>query len=361
MVRVVERRQHPGGTFSRAPIVLAWPGPRTSVGTAVADPSPAEEGTLESGTPYGSTSGFMYENMPSVAKTKYVLTHEVFGITDYDLKYRLILRLALPHPNITHIACANPSTLVKLLSVLDVSRAALLREITEGTFSRADELSADVRAAVSSQLSCSTPNRIAELRTILGSPRPTFAQLWPELRLVSTWTGGSCRIPLASIRPALPPNTRIAKLGYLASELRGTLVADVAQNAGTPTIHENFFEFVERDDWDADRTVFRTIEQLDQGNEYYVFPTTGAGLYRYFMNDIRRPVSLMRRICPRIQDWRSRTYADGRSTRRPTGFGSTAANSAASPTLIAAGTFPKNRSLAAPIPYTPRPNSATLR
>ena len=250
--------------------------------------SPAEEGTLESGTPYGSTSGFMYENMPSVAKTKYVLPHQVFGITDYDLKYRLILRLALPHPNITHIACANPSTLVKLLSVLDTSRVELLREITEGTFSRADELSADVRAAVSWRLSCSTPNRIAELRTILGSPRPTFAQLWPELRLVSTWTGGSCRIPLASIRPALPPNTRIAELGYLASELRGTLVADVAQNAGTPTIHENFFEFVERDDWDADRPVFRTIEQLDQGNEYYVFPTTGAGLYRYFMNDIVR-------------------------------------------------------------------------
>ncbi len=249
--------------------------------------SPAEEGVLDSGRPYGSTSGFMYENMPAVARMKYVLPHQVFGISDYDLKYCLILRLAVTYRNITHIACANPSTLVKLLSVLDSSRVSLLRDIEEGTFARADELSTDVRAAVDSRLSC-TPSRLAELRRILASPRPTYAQLWPQLRLVSTWTGGSCRIPLASILPALPPDTRIAELGYLSSELRGTLVADLEQNTGAPTVHENFFEFVERDHWDADRPVFRTIEQIEQGKEYYIFPTTGAGLYRYFMNDIVR-------------------------------------------------------------------------
>ena len=249
--------------------------------------SPAEEGTLESGTPYGSTSGFMYENMPAVAKTKYVLPYQVFGITDYELKYLLILRLAVTHRDVTHIACANPSTLVKLLSVLAVSRSALLHDITRGTFSRTDELSAEVRAVVSPRLSC-TPHRVAELRTILASPRPTFAELWPELRLVSTWTGGSCRIPLASVRPALPSGARVAELGYLSSELRGTLVADLERNAGTPTIHENFFEFIERDDWDAGRKTFRTIEQIEQGKDYYIIPTTGSGLYRYFMNDIVR-------------------------------------------------------------------------
>ena len=162
-----------------------------------------------------------------------------------------------------------------------------MEDITRGTFSRADELSAEVRAVVGPRLSCS-PNRVAELRTILASPRPTFAEFWPELRLVSTWTGGSCRIPLAHVRPALPPGARVAELGYLSSELRGTLVADVERSAGTPTIHENFFEFIERDDWDAGHKAFRTIEQIEQGKEYYIIPTTGTGLYRYFMNDIVR-------------------------------------------------------------------------
>ena len=260
---------------------------RAYYGRFLAIVSPAEEGTLASGTPYGSTSGFMYENMPALAKMKYVLPSQVFGIADYELKYLLILRLAVTHRDVTHIACANPSTLVKLLSVLAVSRSALLHDITRGTFSRTDELSAEVRAVVGRRLAC-TPQCVAELRTILASPRPTFATLWPEFRLVSTWTGGSCRIPLASVQPALPPGARVAELGYVSSELLGTLVADVEQHAGTPTIHENFFEFVTRDDWDAGRKVFRMIEQLEQGKEYYIIPTTGSGLYRYFMNDIVR-------------------------------------------------------------------------
>jgi hypothetical protein len=249
--------------------------------------SPATEGTLASGTPYGSTSGFMYENMPAITKRKYVLPSWVFGIADYDLKYLLILRLAVAHGDITHIACANPSTLVKLLAVLDSARAVLLEDATQGKFCRMDELSAQVQAAIGPRLSC-PPKRVAELHAILSSPRPTFAQLWPQLRLVSTWTGGSCRIPLAIVRPALPPAARVAELGYLASEFRGTLIADPDHDLGIPTLQDNFFEFVERDDWDSGRKVFLTIEQLEPAKEYYIIATTAAGLYRYFMDDIVR-------------------------------------------------------------------------
>ena len=260
---------------------------RAYYGHILAIVSPAKEGTLDSGTPYGSTSGFMYKNMPKAAKAKYVLPYQVFGITDYDLKYLLILRLAVVHRDVTHIACANPSTLVRLLSILDAVRSDLLSDVTQGTFSRAHDLPAEVRTVIEPLLAC-TPSRLAELQTILTSPHPTFAALWPELRLVSTWTRGSCQIPLASVRPSLPPETRIGELGYLSSEFRGTLVSDLDKNTGTPTIHENFFEFVERDDWDEGRKIFQTIEQIEEGKEYYIIPTTTTGLYRYFMNDIVR-------------------------------------------------------------------------
>ena len=260
---------------------------RAYYGHILAIVSPAKEGTLESGTPYGSTSGLMYKNMPKAAKAKYVLPYQIFGITDYDLKYLLILRLAVVHRDVTYIACANPSTLVKLLSILDSVRLGLLSDVTQGTFSRANDLPTEVRTVIDPLLAC-TPSRVAELQTILKSPHPTFAALWPQLRLVSTWTRGSCQIPLASVRPSLPPETRIGELGYLSSEFRGTLISDLEHNTGTPTIHENFFEFVERDDWDAGRKIFHTIEQIEQGKEYYIIPTTTTGLYRYFMNDIVR-------------------------------------------------------------------------
>ena len=259
----------------------------TYYGRLLAIVSPAKEGILGSGTPYGSTSGFMYENMPAVAKSKYVLPAPIFGIADYDLKYLLILRLAVTHRDITHIACANPSTLVKLLSVLDTARTILLNDVTQGTFARSAELSPDVQTAIGGRLSCPA-TRVAELQSILSAPRPTFAQLWPQLRLVSTWTGGSCRIPLASVRPTLPAGARIAELGYLSSEVRGTLIADLDRNIGTPTIQDNFFEFVERSDWDAGHQAFLTVDQIEQGKDYYIVVTTPTGLYRYFMNDIVR-------------------------------------------------------------------------
>ena len=261
--------------------------PGAYYGRCVAIVSPAEEGTLDTGTPYGSTSGFMYQNMPRLAKVKYVLPYQVFEIEDYDLKYLLILRLSVAYRDVTHLACANPSTLVKLLAVLAANRTSLLRDITQQTFSRIDELPVDVQAVIRPQLLC-MPRRVTELQTILTLPQPTFADLWPELQMVSTWTGGSCSIPLARVRPTLPPTARVAELGYLASELRGTLMVDLKRNLGIPTIHENFFEFVECDDWDAGRQAFLTIDQLTEGREYYIFPTTATGLYRYFMNDIVR-------------------------------------------------------------------------
>ena len=53
-----------------------------------------------------------------------------------------------------------------------------------------------------------------------------------------------------------------------------------------PTIQDNFFEFVEKEKWEKNDKLFLTIEQLEQGKEYYLVVTTESGLYRYNMNDI---------------------------------------------------------------------------
>ena len=70
--------------------------------------SPAVEGFTQAGTPYGAVSGVLYRDMPAIMNSKYVLPFEVFSIEDYDLKYRLILRIALAYKNITYLVSANP-------------------------------------------------------------------------------------------------------------------------------------------------------------------------------------------------------------------------------------------------------------
>ena len=249
--------------------------------------SPAIEGQLPSGQPFGSASGHIYSQMPRLARAKYVLPPEVFDVEDYDLKYRLILQLAVAVDDVTAMAKANPPTFLRLLGVLGERRHEILADAERGTFGAARALPDYVRAAVAPGLVCSEA-RLRDLRRILGSGRASFAELWPGLRLVSTWTGGSCGIALESVRRELPEGCRVVELGYLASELRGTVTVDVERQLGLPALCETFFEFVEKESFEAADAEFLTLDQLEEGRDYNVIVTTDAGLYRYTMNDIVR-------------------------------------------------------------------------
>jgi sterol desaturase/sphingolipid hydroxylase (fatty acid hydroxylase superfamily) len=256
-------------------------------GRILAIVSPAVEGHMANGTPIGSVSGCLYQSMPWVARRKYVVPAEVFDLTDHEIKYRLILRLALAEPAITAMGTANPSTFLQLLERLRRHRAELLADLEGERFAAAADLPEHVRRAIAPRLRCSR-RRLAELRHALAREPVSYAALWPHLRLVSTWTGGSCGIALARLRALLPAEARVLELGYLASELRGTVSAEGDADRGVPALWETFFEFVEKERWERGEREFRLLDELERGREYYVFATTATGLYRYGINDIVR-------------------------------------------------------------------------
>ncbi len=249
--------------------------------------SPAVEETLEHGVPSGSASGFLYRSMSKILRSKYVVPEEVFAISDYDLKFQLVLRLAVADSGITYMASANPSTFLKLSAVLRERRLDLLADVEAGDFGRMDELDEAVQRSIRGKLHC-TPKRVAELRDALSKDAPTFGDVWPYLALISTWTGGSCGIAIESLRKELLQSTKIVELGYLSSEFSGSITIDLQSNAGVPTLLSNFFEFVEVEKWDQEQPEFLMIDELQQDRDYYVIISTPAGLYRYFMNDIVR-------------------------------------------------------------------------
>jgi sterol desaturase/sphingolipid hydroxylase (fatty acid hydroxylase superfamily) len=261
--------------------------PEAYYGRTLAIVSPAIEGSLENGAPYGSTSGQVYKNMPGPTRAKYIIPWQVFEVANYDLKYRLILRLAVAEKTITHLASANPSTFLKLLETARSNRKQLLADIESGNFSDIDQLPEEARAAVREKLHCSA-ERINELRAILSRQDFELSDLWPYLRLVTTWTGGNCGIALDAARTSLPPNTRIADPGYLSSEFRGSVTIDINAQSSVPNLTECFFEFVEKNAWENGEQSFLTLDQLADDTNYYVIATTQSGLYRYFINDIVR-------------------------------------------------------------------------
>ena len=256
--------------------------PAAFSGAALGIMGAAVEGRLDSGHNVGSISGYLYESLPSAVRSRFVLPPQVSTIADYDLKYLVILRLALASPHITYLGTPNPSTFLRLLEILNERREELAESLETGSMPGLDAVDTDTRAVVTNRL---RPDRARAAQ--LRATRPaTFASLWPGIRLVTTWTGGSCGIALDKLRHTLPLDTKVMELGYQATECRGTIALEAGTAGGLPPLHHHFFEFVEQDRWDAGRPEYLGLEQLSPGTRYYILITTGAGLYRYFMNDL---------------------------------------------------------------------------
>jgi hypothetical protein len=242
----------------------------------------AVEGRLDSGHAVGSVSGHLYQSMPGFVRARFVVPPDVSTITDYEMKYLLILRLALETPDISYMGAPNPSSFLRLATLLETHREGLMRSLATGVFDGLDRLDHKVRAAVAGRITAQ-PARAAALDAL---PALTFANVWPQIALVTTWTGGSCGIALSSLRTQLPEKARVMELGYQSTEFRGTFALGAETPGGLPPLHHHFFEFVEEEAWDMQRPDFLTLEQLQPGRRYQVVVTTAAGLYRYFMNDL---------------------------------------------------------------------------
>ena len=257
-------------------------GTRAFEGRVLGITGQAVEGLMPSGVPYGSASGLLYKRMSKLVRRKYVLPPEVADIEDYDLRYFATAAFALAERNVTGIGTANPSTLVRILDLIQSEPEALIEAVHEGRLPDGADLPAEITL---------TPDRgrARELEGLLAANGVLdYAAIWPNLKGIMTWTGGSCGVPLRRLAGSIPAGTSIIELGYIASEFQGTVNIDAAENVCVPTLLDNFFEFVEREAREAGGRDYLLLDELQEGCEYYVFVTTQDGLYRYDMNDIVR-------------------------------------------------------------------------
>ena len=255
-------------------------------GKLLAIVSPDIEGTLSTGTPYGAISGLIYKSMPTLLRKSYLLPFEIFTISDYDLKYYLICAFALSSENITLIATPNPSTILRLKDIIDTSLENLLQDIESGNLSWIKEIDSEKKQRIISKFK---PNKLraSQLRELKKKKRSLImSDIWPNLRLITTWTSGNCSTLLPSLKAQLSSKSFIGEVGYMSSEFRGTVNLDIRNEIQVPTLNENFFEFVERDEWGSEGPVFLMLHEIELSKDYYIFVTTQNGLYRYFINDI---------------------------------------------------------------------------
>lgn len=240
------------------------------------------EGKLENGKAYGSMSGMISHSMPFILKSKYVVPNAVLRVSDYQLKYLMIAALGLKERDITWMVSANPSTFFKILEVMENNLDSLIKLLDTGDTTN---LPAGFKQ-ISTRRFRAKKDRVQELKTLSRSSPLSFSRIWPNLKAVTTWTGGNCGLLLTRLENLLARETRITELGYIATEFRGSVLVDTKNNTCVPAITENFYEFIEPDRWNSGSVETMTLDQVEVGKQYYVIVTTRSGLYRYFINDI---------------------------------------------------------------------------
>lgn len=246
----------------------------------------AVEGHMPGGTAYGSATGKLRENQPRLLRRRYTLPLSVADVEDYESRYLIMAILGLADPAITSVGTANPSTLIRLHAVMHEHADTILRAVADGRLP--DGLAAQLDPDEDPGLE-PRPDRAAQLQGRLDTHgQLTYSTIWPRLAGVVTWTGGSCGAALGSLEPLLPESCVVIEAGWLASEMQGTINVDPASNTCVPVLGDTFFEFAERDAWEAGSREMLPVGELVTGNDYYVVVTTPDGLYRYDMNDIVR-------------------------------------------------------------------------
>ena len=258
-----------------------WPG--LFGGKMFAVTGAAVEGHMPGGTPYGSASGLLYQNQPKLLRARYVLPAELTAIEDYEDRYLSMAVFGVAESRVTVAAMPNSSTLLRLLDIVNRRAEELLRLVANG------RLPVGVPDEVGASLA-PQPRRAAELeRRLETAGKLSYADIWSGLVGLVTWTGGSCGAAIRNLVPTLTARCAIIELGYVASEVHGTVNVDPRRNLCLPTLDHTFLEFAPRADWEANyHREFVGLADLEEGEDYYVVVTTADGLYRYDMNDIVR-------------------------------------------------------------------------
>ncbi len=266
--------------------------------------SPAIEGHTPCGLPYGSTSGHMYKNQPSLVRRIYAIPYEVYEIEDYAAKYYAIMRTAL-EMDIRFLATANPSSILKLCEKADEYSEQIIRGIHDGSLSTDFKIEPAIRPALSQKYK---PNpRMAKQLEAARSKRAGKllpVDYWPRLSLIGCWKGGTVGHYLDKFSAWFDPEGQrtipVRDWGYLSSEARGSIPLSDEGSAGVLTVASNVLEFVPVADLEAQPDApgnwpFLHIGELEEGQEYYIFFTTTGGLYRYDINDVIKVVGYYNR------------------------------------------------------------------
>lgn len=243
--------------------------------------SPPTSGKTSGGYPTGAITGLTTSAQARSLARVMAAPQACSSIEDFALRTYALVRFALEE-EVGHISTPNPSTLIRVAELMADQTEALLRDIRDGTCRGLDALP---QAAAAFRRHLSPRPERARLLEKRGarSGRLVPKEVWPNLTLLSCWTGGTLKLYLERFPEAYGP-VALRDLGLIASEGRMSMPMDDS-GAGLLDLWSSVYEFIPEAEADGPDPKSLWLPEVEVGKRYFLVLTNRAGLYRYHIQD----------------------------------------------------------------------------
>ena len=241
--------------------------------------------TAQDGTPCGNISGLVAAMQSVMVRALYSVPQEVIHLNDPLTKRDAAVRFAITDPWVGMLVTANPSTLLQMAEYAAENSESLIRDIHDGTISRAEDPSD--RAILKKRVRAMR-RRARELERIAeehGCLR--LSECWSQLQALGVWSGGSAGAYIPQLKRTFG-DLPVRDHGLHASEGRMTLPISDNTSSGLLEVETHFFEFIPTEEADSASPAVLEAHELQEGHEYLILLTTSSGLYRYNIRDVVR-------------------------------------------------------------------------
>jgi hypothetical protein len=260
--------------------------------------SPPIESHTASGIPCGSMSGLSTETQSRFIRSIYAVPGPIYGLSNQADKYYALARWGAGS-SVSFLVTANPSSFLMLAQVMDTRREQLIRDVHDGTLGiDVSGETESVRAAVGRLRP--DPARAGRLEQVVErTGRLLPKDVWPALRLMTNWKGGTLGHYL-DLYPEAYGDTPVRDIGLLASEGRMSIPMDDHGSAGPLDLFAHFYEFMPVEDEGSRDPTLLMAHEVEAGRDYFIHLTNFSGLHRYSISDVVR-VEDLHHGCPVIR------------------------------------------------------------
>ena len=240
------------------------------------------EGRAPSGVTVGSASGFtrgVFAGLPFF----YIAPDEVFEEPRFDARYYVLLWFAL-RKSLRVLTALNPSSLLTLFKQAEVMGPALADDLERGTLEAGPPGVAELAARLG-PLPPPAPDVAARLRASLRAHGAFVPRdIWPDIRVIQTWKGGSSKLYLPALLDRLP-GAIVRPLQSSSTEGAFLVPFEDAWTGGVPALTSSVIELLPAER-PPEPDEFIDFADAKEGEGYRFAITNWRGMYRYLVDDV---------------------------------------------------------------------------